>query len=67
MAIQFIKLHEVLIKVMHLISQLLIFMTLQKRVKVPSGSSFNNSAIVWLLLFVLASKKVKVYFYTQKV
>jgi hypothetical protein len=57
MAIQFIQVHETLIKVTHLPSEVLVFMTLQKRLTVPSSSSFNNSAIAWLLLFVRESKR----------
>ena len=43
MAIQFIQFHEMLIKVTPLVSELLVFMTLQRVSTVPSGSSFNNS------------------------
>jgi hypothetical protein len=68
MAIQFIQVHEVLIKVTPLISQLLVFMMLQKGVTVLSSSSFNDSAIACLVVFVrVASKKAKVHFCTQKV
>lgn len=66
MAIQFIQFHEMLIKVTPLVSELLVFMTLQGVSTVPSGSSFSNS-LAWLPLFVCASKKAKVYFCTQKV
>jgi hypothetical protein len=67
MAIQFIQFNETLIKVTPLVSELPAFTTLQKRVTAPSDSAFNNSAIAWLLLFVVKPKKAKVHFCTQKI
>jgi hypothetical protein len=46
MAIQFIQFHETLIKVTPLISELLVFMMLQKRVLAVPPSFSNNGAII---------------------
>ena len=65
MAIQFIQFHETLIKVTPLVSELLVFMTLQRVSTVRSGSSFSNS-LAWLPLFVWHPKRLRYIFVLRR-
>lgn len=66
MTIQFIQFHETLIKVTPLVSELLVFMMLQKRVLAVPPSFSNNNAII-VPFFRGGSKRVNAHFCTQKV